>query len=271
MTGVAWELGLLKGLRDQGVDVTRADTVLGTSAGSVVGAQITSGVDLDVWYAAQKRPPTGEIAADLGTGVMLRLAAMMLAPGNRRDKRRRIARAAVAAHPEPATERLRVIAERLRSPQGDRPDWPVDRDLRITAVDAASGELTVFTRASGVRLLDAVTASCAVPLVWPPVPVEGRLYVDGGVRSPANADLVNDHEVVLVLAPTSRAALPHHSLKRQLARSGARRTAVVSPDAAARSAIGPNVLDPARRAAAAVAGHAQASALAEELAAGWPG
>ena len=58
VTGIAWELGILKGLRDHGVDLTTADTVIGTSAGSVVGAQITSVVDLDDLFEEQTRPRT---------------------------------------------------------------------------------------------------------------------------------------------------------------------------------------------------------------------
>ena len=47
ITGIAWETGLLKGLRDLGADLTGADLIVGTSAGSVVGAQIATGVPLD--------------------------------------------------------------------------------------------------------------------------------------------------------------------------------------------------------------------------------
>ena len=68
----------------------------------------------------------------------------------------------------------------------------------ITAVDAVTGEFTVFTADSGVDLVDAVAASCAVPGVWPPVTIGDRRFVDGGVRSPVNADLAE------VLARPSR-------------------------------------------------------------------
>ena len=56
-TGIAWELGILKGLRDEGVDLTDADVIIGTSAGSVVGTRLAIGLDLDELYAEQVRPP----------------------------------------------------------------------------------------------------------------------------------------------------------------------------------------------------------------------
>jgi NTE family protein len=268
VTGIAWEIGLLKGLRDRGTDLTGADTVIGTSAGSVVGAQITGGIDLDDLYAEQTTPAHAEIGASFGGLTMLHLVALMAFPGRPMVRRRRIGRAARRAHPEPATERLRVIGSRLRTPQGEVLDWS-DRDLRITAVDADSGELRVFDRTSGVDLVTAVAASCAVPLVWPAVGIDGRHYVDGGARSSANADLAKGRDVVLVVAPLPRSVSRYHGLSSQLARTGARRTGVITPDADALKAIGKNVLDPAMRVGAAKAGYAQAEQVAVEAAQGW--
>ena len=78
------------------------------------------------------------------------------------------------------------------------------RRLLITAVDAVTGEFTAFNAASGVSLVDAVGASCAVPGVWPPVTMAGRRWIDGGIRSPANADLAAECERIVVLAPLPR-------------------------------------------------------------------
>jgi NTE family protein len=65
VTGIAWELGILKGLADAGVDLTTADLVIGTSAGSVVGAQITTGATIDELYDTQLEPADKEIGAKL--------------------------------------------------------------------------------------------------------------------------------------------------------------------------------------------------------------
>jgi NTE family protein len=158
-------------------------------------------------------------------------------------------------------ERRQVIASRLPISE-----WP-ERDLRITAVDAESGEFVVFDRDSGVSLVDAVGASCAVPGVWPPVTIDGRRYIDGGMRSPANADLAAEYERVVVLAPVVRGGGPMPGAAGQVA--GLRRAALVPPDADSIRAIGRNVLDPARRAAAARAGRAQAEEALTAVAEVW--
>jgi NTE family protein len=147
-------------------------------------------------------------------------------------------------------------------------EWP-DRDLKITAVEAKTGELTVFDRESGVGIVDAVAASCAVPFVWPAVTIDDRHYIDGGVRSTANADLANGYDVVVVLAPLPRSWSKASSIRAQLGRTGAAHTAVVKPDEAALADIGKNVLDPGKRADAARAGLRQAPDVVEKVRSAW--
>lgn len=262
VTGVAWELGVLEGLRREGVDLTVADIVIGTSAGAVVGTRITTG-SLDEAYGEQTTPAVHEIGSSFGTMTQIKLGIMLARPGHEDAKWRRVGKAALAAQPGSGDARRDVIRSRI----GD-PAWP-GRDLRITAVDVDRGEFVVFVETSGVSLLDAVTASCAVPLVWPPVPIDGTTYVDGGVRSPANADLAEDAEQVVVLAPMTRAATREHGIAHQLERTGARSSVVVSPDDEASDVMGPNALDPGRRVVAAEAGLRQGRAMAAEVAAAW--
>jgi NTE family protein len=264
VTGIAWETGLLAGLAEAGVDLTSADVVVGTSAGSVVGAQILSGVSVEDLYAEQVAEPKTEIAAKLGTTTLLRFAAAMLWPGGEERGRARLGRAALKARTVPESERKAVIKQRLPAD-----NWP-ERRLLVTAVDAETGELRVFDRDSGVALLEAVAASCAVPLVWPPISIDGRRYIDGGVRSITNADLAVGCDRVVVLAPATFALRRSGRIENQLASLGSNiRSAVISPDAEARKAIGSNVLDPARRVASARAGRAQSAAVAESVAAVW--
>jgi len=269
ITGIAWEIGVLAGLAEAGVDLTGADLVVGTSAGSVVGAQLTSGADLEALFARQLEPPTGEQAARMTRSALLRYG--LAALRSRRDDvgfRRRIGALALAAERAGLTpteqERLDVIGSRLVSRE-----WP-DRDLRITAVDAQSGEFRVLDRTSGVPLLQAVAASCAVPGVYPPVTIDGRRYVDGGMRSAANADLAEGHDRVVVLAPIPRGMGPLASVDAQVTGMVAR-VAVVSPDDTSRRAIGRNVLDPAARAGSARAGRAQTADVAAEVTEVWQG
>ncbi|MGW4293139.1 patatin-like phospholipase family protein [Micromonospora chersina] len=265
VTGVAWELGLLAGLAARGVDLTGAELVVGTSAGSVVGAQVCSGAPVEELYAAQLRPARAEVAARLGVAVLARWAWAGTRGRDAVRARARVGAMALAARTPSEQSRRAVIAARLPVH-----GWPARR-LLVTAVDAASGEFVVFDAGSQVSLVDAVGASCAVPGVWPPVTIGGRRYVDGGVRSPVNADLARDARRVVVLAPTRAGFGPMPRLSAQVAelRSAGAAVAVVSPDRAARAAIGRNVLDPARRAASARAGFAQAAAVADEVAAVW--
>jgi NTE family protein len=122
-----------------------------------------------------------------------------------------------------------------------------------------------------VPLVEAVAASCAVPGIWPPVSTGGRRFIDGGVRSPANADLATGFSRVVVIAPIMRGIGPLVGVDAQVAalRADGSLVTVVSPDAGAVAAIGRNVLDPSRRAGSARAGRVQAAAAADAVAAVW--
>jgi NTE family protein len=164
----------------------------------------------------------------------------------------------------PESERRAVIEQRLPTHS-----WP-DRRLLITAVDAETGEATVFDREGDVPLPVAVAASCAVPMVWPPISINGRRFIDGGVRSAANADLASGCDRVVVLAPIAYALRRTQRIEAQLATLGPNvQSVVISPDAQSRNAIGSNSLDPARRAVSAKAGRLQASDVAGAVAAVW--
>jgi NTE family protein len=269
ITGIAWEIGVLAGLADAGVDLTGADLVVGTSAGSVVGAQITSGGELPALFERQLETPTEERLARLTRSTLARYAwAMLRTRGRDEDFRRRVGAVALAAEKAGLTpseqERLDIIGSRLVGQE-----WP-RRPLRLTAVDAHSGEFRVFDRDSGVPLVQAVAASCAVPGVYPPVTIDGHRYIDGGMRSAANADLAEGYDRLVVLAPIARGIGPMTSVDAQVTAMVAR-VAVVSPDADSRTAIGKNVLDPAARAASARSGRAQAVTVVDQIADVWKG
>jgi len=263
ITGIAWELGILKGLADSGVDLSNADLVIGTSAGSVVGAQVTGERSLDELYESQLEPPDDEIGARLSRATLLRMLLPMVLPGSPHRKRARIGRAALRAHPPGGAERIEVIRSRIGIG-----DWPAG-DLRVTAVHAETGDFVAFDKLSGVDLLHAVAASCAVPLVWPAVTINGSHYVDGGMRSTANVDLAAGADAVVVIAPLPRSFSKATSISAQLAQVAATRTAVVTPDQQALVDIGKNVLDPRKRADAARAGLRQAADVLDEVRKAW--
>jgi NTE family protein len=150
--------------------------------------------------------------------------------------------------------------------------WP-DRVLRITAVDTESGETSSFDRHSGIGLVDAVAASCAVPGVWPPVTIDGRRYMDGGVRSSDNADLAKGYARIVILSPNGLRAdeIVGFPLQAQLdtLRGAGAKTYLIEPDHTSRTAIGLNPLLPATRKPAAEAGRKQARSIANELSHFW--
>jgi NTE family protein len=264
VTGVAWMVGLLAGLAEAGVDLRTADVIVGTSAGSVVGAQITTVESLEKLYERQLLGFGSEVSSKLGLGSLFRFAVVAVTSRNEQKALARIGALALAAPTMPAAERRSIIAGRLPVHE-----WP-DRRLLITAILADTGEFVVLDRDSGASLVDAVAASCAVPCVWPPAIVDGRPYIDGGMRSPANVDVAKDCERVVVLAPTTQALRRNMTPAAQVAAlSGSARMLLITPDEAARQAIGPNVLDPARRAPSARAGRSQAAMVAEQVARVW--
>ena len=259
VAGIGWETGVLFALAEGRIDVTAADLVIGTSAGSAVAAQLLSGTPLATLYDRHVFPegPSTEIAAELDVEKMAADWGALLSthePG--RELRAAIGRYAIGAGTVPERARRAVIEARLPSH-----DWP-DQALQIVVVDAATGEDRVLTRDDGVPLVDAVAASCAVPGIWPPVTIEGRRYVDGGVRTSANVDLAEGYDVVLVLAPVKDFMAPEPEIAKRLAKVEKKSTVFrIEPDDASVAAIGPNPLDPAAAGPAARAGREQGASL----------
>jgi len=179
VTGIAWEVGVLAGLRAAGLDLASADAVIGTSAGAFVGAALASGHDLEQLVVAQSVPDPNELPAVASEEVMVAWYGAFTGGGS--DRRQvgmamgRIGR----AHPEPVPRAARrpVVRARLVTT-----DWPAA--LQVTAIDADTGELHVFDAASEVPLVDAVAASGAVPGVWP---LDDRFQALSGRRRVASA------------------------------------------------------------------------------------
>jgi NTE family protein len=266
VTGVAWEWGVIAGLADAGVELGAADLIIGTSAGSVVGAQLAAGADVHERLAAQLDGAGAEPVASLPSLVMARWGWAVVRSRTAERAGRRIGRVALSAKTGSFESRRAQLATRM--PAGG---WP-QRRLLITAVDAESGQRVAFDRDAGVDLLDAVCASCAVPGVWPAVAIDGHRYIDGGVHSAANADLAADVDRIVIIAPLGRGFGPVASVAAQAADlRGHAQVAVVQPDKPALKAIGRNLLDPGRRAPAACAGKDQAQALAEHIDRIWSG
>jgi NTE family protein len=278
--GNAWEIGVIAGLAEAGLDMTEtADLVIGTSAGATAAAQVRSGLPAaellasvlfaPVRPAGQNREPPSSLPM---ATVFERMRAIGAAATSAADLRRAMGAFGLESDSvlgPGAGQRRAIVAARL-----PRPEWP-DRPMVVTAVDAHTGELAAFDRDSGVDLVDAVTASTALPGLVPTVGINGRRYIDGGVRSPDNADLASGYANVVVLSPlggrsqTPPEAGQFEGLRRppewgvdlasqvEALRKQGSHVEVITPDADSRAAMGTNQMDPATRVPAARAGFAQ--------------
>ena len=280
--GNAWEIGVIAGLAEAGLDMTEADLVVGTSAGATAAAQVRSGISPAELLASVLAPPIRQVGQNQKPPPSLPMATVF-------DRMRAIGAAATSAVElqramgafglesdatlEPgAAQRRAIVAARL-----PRPEWP-ERPMIVTAIDARTGEFVAFDRDSGVSLVDAVTASCALPGLVPTVSINGARYIDGGVRSTENADLASGYANVVVLSPLGgrsgtlpdRGAAPagqFEGLRRppgadlasqvETLRKQGSRVEVITPDADSRAAMGTNQMDPATRIPAARAGFEQ--------------
>jgi NTE family protein len=173
--GVGWQAGLLTGLADAGVDLGDADYVVGTSAGAIVGAQLTSG----------RRP------ADL-------VAPISTTPAWLPDD------------PDGEPVDIEEIAASGRVPTVSEADW-VDHfsflggsawppAFHATAFALGTGQPVIWDHTSGVPLPRAVASSCTVPFLVPAVKIGDDEYIDGGARDSLNADLAAGHERVVAVS-----------------------------------------------------------------------
>lgn len=286
ITGHAFHAGVLAALDEAiGWDARHARMIVGTSAGSVVGSLLRAGISASDLAARSTDEPLSPEGARLMArseaavpgGVPLRPARSgrglprMAAPGL-------LARAAlrpfwmtrpgvvIAGAMPPGTVTTEWIAAGVRPLHGSR--WP-DEALWLPAVRLSDGRRIVFGSdgAPQVDVADAVAASCAIPGFFEPVEIEGTRYVDGGVHSPTNADLLADQalDLVIVSSPMSIAGgsarlrpsidLPARRvcrlyLAREVSRIRRRGVPVVAfqPTGDDLAAMGVNAMDPERRA-----------------------
>jgi NTE family protein len=280
--GNAWLIGVIAGLFDAGLDVTEADLIIGTSAGSTAAAQITGASPPDLLAATlaaapQQRPGPavpagGRVPGGPAADHMERLSRIFAAAGDAADMRRRMGAAALdmdaASEGSWQTRWRSTVAPRLPSQ-----DWP-ERAVLITAVDAHTGEPVVFDRHSGVDLVDAVAASCAGGGFA--YGIGDSRYIDGGYRrSSENADLATGYGRVLVLSPLGGRSLAPPDWDMHLAaqvdelRRGGSRVETILPDDNSREAFGDNMMDPSTRPPAARAGYDQGRAVAGQLTEFW--
>lgn len=283
--GVAWQSGLVVGLAEAGVALRDAEAVVGTSAGSAVGAQIALGRDLSEQVARYQsgRTPRGASAGQSGGSASAgstaeRMAKLMQLMSGADDadpdeRRRMIGRFALEADAGPEESFLSAFGYLQGAP------WP--SGYACTAVDAETGEFVVWQGQEGVALERAVASSCAVPGLFPPITINGRRYIDGGMRSGTNADLAKGHDRVLIitLMTTTRAGGMNPAWTERLRaareaelaeiRAGGGTIETIAPDDDAAEVIGINLMDGSRLLEAAEAGVRQGKREADRLSEFW--
>lgn len=238
MTGMAWEVGVVAGLADQGVDVSSPDVLVGTSAGAIIGERLRRGMTPSELYAEQLTF-SHEDYGSFGIGNLVRLVLPRLAIRSPERARRAIGYLSSRSG-DGGAQQARIA----RAVGHDV--WP-EAELRVVAVAAKTGERLIITRSSGVPLTTAIAASSAFPTAFPPVEIDGQLYLDGAVYSSVNADVASGCAVVVVIAPFLPRRLHRHTVQDEIACLGPEtRTVLITPDHHSTRAIGYRILDVAR-------------------------
>jgi NTE family protein len=261
LLAVGWELGVLRGMQDGGVDRGRFDVVIGTSAGAIAGAIAASGAPLEAIAPVAERDQ--RLAALLGQADPALLATVwpVLGSGGTSDQARRAEVGAVARKTRIAEDDY-VEAIRPYVPQG----WP--EPLVIAAVDAGDGTFTAWGVDAGVPMVRAAAASAAVPGLFPPVTIGGRRYMDGAVRSPTSADLAANCDLVVIVAAPSRSADSDRQIATETAavRAAGGEIIEIRPDEESGAAFGADPFDSQRQALVFDAGRRQGAAAARRVA-----
>ena len=213
IAGGAWHAGVLAGLAEvTGWDPRGAEIVVGTSAGSITGATLRAGLAADDLYASA----TGRAMSREGSSLFSRVRSgdaftVGERTGGYRPANPLLLRSLASLDPRPGVALAGLlpagvvdassIGRRIEELAGGR--WPA-APLWVVAVRLADGKRIVFGRDDvAAPIGPAVAASCAIPGWFSPVDIGGTRYVDGGVHSTTNADLLSRREldVVVVSAP----------------------------------------------------------------------
>lgn len=264
----AWELGLITGMADAGLDVRSADLFVGTSSGSRVALHLASEETHE--DAFQRRiqpggPSPGRPPAVDWVGLRDGVARAKEAGGSRTEILRRIGSLAMAAPAGTSgTGRRETVAAQL-----PMTTWP-EKPLLITAVNADTGERRAFDRHSGIDLVEAVIASTA-SFGASPVLFRGEHYIDGGFYCTDNADLAAGFDRVMILAlkrppdiPSTSVATLEETVK--ILQDGGAWVEVIQPDETALAAFAEagGFLHPAISGPAAKAGRSQGARVVSE-------
>jgi len=217
VVGASWLVGALEALvSETGWDPASAERIVGTSAGAVVGCLLAEGIPPEYMSAyiagrsldaiADMEDRGDELAAGDGASFRVHRGLPRLGPGSLRMALSTLRRplrhsgpALVAGWLPQGFISTKPISDVVDTFVAD--DWPDHSSFWAVAADYGSGRRVAFGRADAppARAADAVAASCAIPSFYHPVRVGSRRYVDGGICSPSNLDLLCGYDIDLVV------------------------------------------------------------------------
>lgn len=274
--GEAWESGVIAGLAERGVDLSRTDRIIGTSAGAIVGARLAAGMTAahlteEVLIQFEGPPPASsqKVAPPPDLSFLVgKLEELNAGKATEQSVGVQVGKWALTVHPL-ATESEFVASFWRRFPAKQ---WP-SRAYECVSVDAGDGSLKVWEKSSKVPPALAVASSCALPGLFLPVTIDAHRYMDGGARSATNADLARGCKTAIVMAPTSGidhplAKLSVARLDRELEilRDSGCNVAVIVPDAASVNAFKRSGAEKERDSVVLGAGQAEGRNRADEIA-----
>ncbi len=278
--GVAWESGLAVGLAQAGVVLGDADLIVGTSARSIVGSRLALGTDLAEAVSAVGRAVPVSPGAPGDPNALMTTWADAYGRGlSAAEVRVVLGKLSLSAH---TLDEASFLAAEVFA-QLDGLEWPAS--FRCTAIDTATGDLHVWEQSSGVPLASGVASSCSVPGIFPAISINGARYMDGGMRTPLNADVAAGHDAVIAVSclplalpegfsdPMFDAIIDQTRAELAAVRDAGGRIETIEPgeEFLEVSGWGANLMDPSRTAPAYEAGVRQAAAEAGRMSAVWNG
>jgi len=269
---VAWECGLVSGLAQSGLSLSTADFLLGTSAGAIVGAQIAAGRDPiqmaeAIMAEATRAPGAAGNSPHLGAAIA-KLPELFAKAQKSERERIDVGVYALAAS---TSDDLQTHVGRFSAIVG-ADKWP--KTIGIVAIDVADGNARVLRHDCGVTLGTAVAASCSLPGLYPTVPIDGKHYMDGGLRSAANADLVGQFDTILILSFNPAGPVGQRMISRTAAQidgllAAGMQVLAITPDEACLEAIGSDTMNFSSRPAVTRSAVMQGLGIANKLAEFW--
>lgn len=267
--GNAWETAIITTLIKNDVPLAEAEIIVGTSAGSIVGSKLACGVEL-LGKDHSKTFPYPQSGPDIESiKAVFKLWTSVEFMDDKTSKQ--IARIASKANTISEQEWTSLVAHQMIDA------WP-EKDLRICSVNANTGLFEVFTKDDGVSLRKVIASSCAIPGMFPLITLEQSQYMDGGVYSGTNAQIVieDQPDLAVIIAPICKgtaligefADRCLQSEVQQLKAKGCK-VMVISPNENDINALGDNLMDTSRLMSASMAGQKRALALLNEMKIAW--